>query len=181
MGCTIREDGGNFRGWGLEVGHWGYVFQGDISSWAPCSLSLPLSASWPPWGEQLCSTTCSPPWCSASPQAQKQWSPMTMDWNLWNYEPKYIFPPLSYFLRHFVTAINSWLTQWSNVKQFGVRSLISHLRASYPTYFFIPDQENFSTELKMLQIKYLHHMALGFGVCVCVCFNFLPHFYKGEN
>lgn len=35
--------------------------------WDPRSL---LSAFWPPQGEQVFCTMCSPPWCSASLQAQ---------------------------------------------------------------------------------------------------------------
>jgi hypothetical protein len=35
----------------------------------------------PPWHEQLCSTMCSSPWCSALSQAPKQWS----NWPLFLY------------------------------------------------------------------------------------------------
>jgi hypothetical protein len=38
--------------------------------------------------EPPCSDTCSLLWCSASPQAQNQWSQTIMDWNHWNCEPK---------------------------------------------------------------------------------------------
>lgn len=53
---------------------------------------------------------CSITWYAASPQAH-EWSQLTMNWNFFNCEPKQIFPPFK-LIKYFVTAIESWLTQY---------------------------------------------------------------------
>jgi hypothetical protein len=42
------------------------------------------------------------------------WSQMTLDWNLWNHDPKYILPPLSCFCQVFCHSDekSDWRRKW---------------------------------------------------------------------
>jgi hypothetical protein len=84
-----------------KLGHWSHILVRILGS-QPLLVSLcfpgPHDTSLPHSTEMMHCATIVP----------KQQSQMTMDWSFWNHEPKQTFPPLSAYLRYFVTATESW-------------------------------------------------------------------------
>jgi hypothetical protein len=57
------------------------------------------------------------PWCTASPQAQKQQDQLTIGWNILKLWVKVNFSSLQVdFLRYFVIARESWLTHFDKMQ-----------------------------------------------------------------
>jgi hypothetical protein len=74
-----------------ELGNWRCVLGGYIGTFVPFSFLATMT-----WAILLQHSL--PLWSSSSSMTQKQWSWLTMNWNLWNCEPKWISHPFALFI-----------------------------------------------------------------------------------